>query len=60
MPDDKKKRFPQDAQRVNVNEDYEVAYWTQKWGVTEEQLRDAVKKIGVMSRDVAKYFGKPA
>jgi hypothetical protein len=28
MADDKKQRAQQDAARTNVNEDYEVQYWT--------------------------------
>jgi hypothetical protein len=32
---------------VNVHEDYEVRYWTKKWGVTAEQLKAAVKAAGV-------------
>jgi len=31
-------RSAQDRARVNVNEDHEVRYWTQKWGVSKEQL----------------------
>jgi len=58
MSDDKTNRGPRDADRVNVNEDYEVRYWTQKWGVTEAQLKDAVRRAGVMARDVAKALGK--
>jgi hypothetical protein len=34
MADDKAKTAPQDLQRVNVNEDYEVQYWTKKFGCT--------------------------
>ena len=30
--DDKSKKRPQDAQRVNMNEDYEVRYWDGKIG----------------------------
>ena len=52
MSDDKTKTAPQDAQRVNVHEDYEVAYWTKKFGVTAEKLKAAVKKVGVMAKDV--------
>jgi hypothetical protein len=59
MSDDKTKRGPRDADRVNVNEDYEVRYWTKKWGVTEAQLKDAVRRAGLMARDVAKALGKP-
>jgi hypothetical protein len=58
MTDDKTQRAPRDAERVNVNEDYEVRYWCEKWGVSEQQLRDAVKRVGVMSKDVAKALGK--
>jgi hypothetical protein len=52
MSDDKSLRTPADAQRVNVGEDYEVRYWTNKWNVTPEQLRAAVEKVGVMVDDV--------
>ena len=44
MSDDKSLRTPADAQRVNVGEDYEVRYWTNKWNVTPVQLRAAVDK----------------
>jgi hypothetical protein len=52
MSDDKTLRTPADAQRVNVGEDDEVRYWTDKWNVTPQQLRAAVDKVGVMADDV--------
>ena len=52
MADDKTKRGPQDAQRVNVHEEYEVRHWTEKFHCTAEQLKAAVKKVGVMAADV--------
>lgn len=58
MADDKTKRGPQDSSRVNVREDYEVEYWTGKWGVTRAQLEAAVKKVGVSAAAVAKELGK--
>lgn len=57
MSDDKTNRGPRDADRVNVNEDYEVRYWTKRWGVSEQELRTAVKRVGVMAKDVAKALG---
>lgn len=54
MADDKSKTRPQDASRVNVNEQYEVAYWSQKFGVTPDALKQAVKKVGVIAKDVEK------
>lgn len=58
MSDDKTKRIPQDASKVNVHEPYEVEYWTKKWGVTETKLKEAVSKVGVSAAAVAKYLGK--
>jgi hypothetical protein len=59
MNDDLDKRGPSDRDRINVNETWEVTWWCRKFGVTEAQLRAAVKAVGVMARDVARYLGKP-
>jgi hypothetical protein len=56
MSDDTSNRGPADRQRVNVNEDYEVRYWTQKWNVSEERLRQAVAAAGVMANDVEAWL----
>lgn len=58
MPDNLQDRGPADRARVNVHEAHEVRYWTGKWGVTEQQLRDAVARVGVMAADVARALGK--
>jgi hypothetical protein len=47
MPDDKTKRRPQDASRINVNEPYEVTWWCDELGCTAAQLRSAVAAVGV-------------
>ena len=57
MADDLKNRGAQDRARVNVNEDHEVRYWTQKWGVSQEQLAAAVNKVGVSADAVARELG---
>jgi hypothetical protein len=46
MPDDKSKKGPQDRSKINLSEDYEVRYWSEKFGVTADELRAAVKKVG--------------
>jgi len=46
MADDKTLRGPQDASRIALGEDYEVDYWTGKFGVTRERLEAAVKAVG--------------
>lgn len=58
MADDRTLRGPQDRQRINMSENYEVAYWTKKWGISREQLAEAVRKAGPMSAAVAKLLGK--
>lgn len=52
MVDDLTNRGPQDRSRVNVNEPWEVRYWCGQFGCTEEQLRQAVGKVGVMRDNV--------
>ena len=38
MADDKSKRGQADRRRINVEEDYEVRYWTKELGVSAEEL----------------------
>ncbi|KRC70057.1 hypothetical protein ASE30_16215 [Achromobacter sp. Root83] len=52
MSDDLNNRGPQDRSRINVNEPHELRYWTKELGVTEDQLRDAVKAVGVSATAV--------
>jgi hypothetical protein len=47
MVDDTNNRGPQDRSRVNVHEAWEVRWWCREFGCTEQQLRDAVRKVGV-------------
>ncbi|WP_084026141.1 DUF3606 domain-containing protein [Bordetella flabilis] len=42
MADDLQNRGPQDRARINLNEEWEVRYWTRELGVTEEALRSAL------------------
>ncbi len=58
MADDKTKTAPQDASRVNVHEDYEVRYWTKKWNISPQELKDAVSSVGVSVKAIEKKLGK--
>lgn len=55
MADDLSYRGPRDRARINVNEDWEVKWWTKELKCTEAQLRAAVRAVGVMVVDVKKY-----
>lgn len=57
MSDDKSKTAPQDASRINVNESYELAYWTKTLGVTEERLKQLVKDHGVSVEAIRAAIG---
>jgi len=51
MSDDKSKKGMQDRTGINTEEDYELRYWSEKFGVSQDQvsqdqLKAAVKKVG--------------
>ena len=58
MADNLKDRGPQDRSRINVNEPWELQYWTRRFGVSEEQLRTAVNTAGTSVEAVGKHLGK--
>ena len=57
MPDDLTRRKPEDPTKINVNQSWEIEYWTKRLGVTEQQLRTAVKNVGPLVKDVKRYLG---
>ena len=42
--------------RININEDYEVRYWTQEFECTAIELRNAVRVVGAMVSNVRWYL----
>jgi hypothetical protein len=46
MTDDPSKKGVQDRTRINTSEDYELRYWSKKFGVSQERLKQAVEKVG--------------
>ena len=58
MADDLTKRGKPDQIRVNVGEDWELRERSKEWNVTPQQIKDAVKKVGPMVKDVKKELGK--
>lgn len=58
MADDRTKRGSQDRVRINMSEEYEVAYWSEKWHISREQLAAAMNKAGPMVSAVARQLGK--
>jgi len=56
MADDKTLRSPQDASRIALGEDYEVAYWTRKFGVTRDRLKQAIDAVGHSAAAVERHL----
>jgi Protein of unknown function (DUF3606) len=55
MPDDKKKTGSPDRDRINVHEDYELRDWSKRLGVTPDELKKAVQKVGPAAAAVKKH-----
>lgn len=58
MSDDRNNTGSPDRDRINLDEDYEVQYWTKALGVSAEELRAAVKAVGPTAAAVRKHLGK--
>jgi hypothetical protein len=52
MADDLKQTGKLDDQRINVNQDHELSYWSEKLGVSRDKLREAVAKAGPIVKNV--------
>jgi len=47
-----------DRSRINVNEDYELNDWSKKFGVSHDELKEAVKAVGTSADAVEAYLKK--
>jgi hypothetical protein len=57
MTDNKSLTGVRDRTRINLSEEYEVRYWCEKFGVTEDELRGAVKRVGYSAKAVESELG---
>ncbi len=48
----------QDIGKVNLNEIWEITYWTKKFKRSEEELRNAIQVVGNSAAAIEKYFNK--
>jgi Protein of unknown function (DUF3606) len=56
MSDDLRKRGPEDRSRINVNEPWELKYWSKTLGVTPDRLKEVVRQVGTRTEDVEQYL----
>src|SRR3954471_5194544 len=52
MADDLRQTGKPDDARINVEQEHELRYWSEKFGVTADEIRQAVKAAGPMVKDV--------
>jgi Protein of unknown function (DUF3606) len=58
MSDDRTNRGAADRSRININEDYELRDWSKRLGVSPEELKKTVQKVGTSAKAVRKHLGK--
>ena len=58
MSDDLTKIGKQDDQRINVEQDHELSYWSKELGVSREQLRQAVQQAGPLVKNVRQHLNR--
>jgi Protein of unknown function (DUF3606) len=51
-----KKRDYSDKTRIDMNQPYQVAYWKQRFGVSEQELEDAVRAVGTSVTKIEAYL----
>jgi hypothetical protein len=56
MSDNTTLRGPQDRSRIALGEDYEISYWTAKFGVSRDRLEEAVKAVGNSAEAVERHL----
>lgn len=56
--DDLKNKSRQVRERIALQEDWEVNWWTEKFNVSKLELEEAVSKVGNSAKAVAEFFNK--
>jgi hypothetical protein len=46
------------AQDGGYRDEPDVHYWSEKWGVSDDAVRQAIRKVGPMVKDVARELGR--
>jgi hypothetical protein len=60
MSDNPLEPGPQDYDRINVNVESEVEYWSKELGVSRERLARAIEAVGEKVGDVRRQLGLTA
>jgi hypothetical protein len=58
MADDLENKGVEDRRTISLSEPWEVTYWTNLLGCTDEELKEAVEQMGNSSQVIKDYFFK--
>jgi len=58
MADDLKQTGKPDDQRINLEQDHEVSYWSKELGVSRDELRAAVQRAGPLVKNVRQHLNR--
>jgi len=58
MPGNLDRQKPEDPTKINIHQQWELNFWTNELGVTETELKNAVKVVGPMVKDVKKHLNE--
>lgn len=53
-------RGPRDRSRVDVDQLWEVQWWSRGFGVSAQEVLDAVREVGPLVADLDRYFRRGA
>jgi len=56
MSDNLQNRGGQDRKRIDVSQDHELRDWSERFGVTREQLKEAVQAVGTQADRVEEFL----
>lgn len=57
MTDNLNRRGPEDPDKINVHQSWELDTWSKTLGISKEKLISAVNAVGPMVKDVKKHLG---
>ena len=47
-------KWPPEPRQINLREDYELRYWSERFDVPKDEIEAAIKKVGTRVEDVAR------
>ena len=53
---DNRKRGPDEAARIDIDDEYEVRYWTARFGVRRARLEAAFEQAGPLAKNIEAYL----